>query len=86
MPPRRARSIPRGNPTHSEAAALIQNPMQQLSETSGSHSIPAHNDQEDDLEEYQRKAISTFQNEEEKIVNMTNSYLLRRRYLTGKLF
>ena len=65
MPPKRARSVPRGNPTHSEAAALIQNPIQQLSETSGSHSIPVHNDQEDDLEEYQREAISTFQNKEE---------------------
>ena len=73
MPPKRARSVPRENPTHSEAAALIQNPMQQLSETSGSHSIPVHNDQENDLEEYQREAISTYQNEEE-ITRLDHEY------------
>ena len=65
MPPKRARSVPRENPTHSEAVALVQNPMQQLSETSGSQSIPAHNDLDDDIDEYQREAISTYQNEEE---------------------
>ena len=74
MLPKRSRNVPLKISTQFEAVALVRNPLQSLSETSGSHwtldqnnyeSDIDENDQESDIDECQKEAISPYQNDVE---------------------